>query len=270
MKYTPKNSTLAERLASEVRKGANPLNPAAVRKTARVVSTKPRSTQSKPAVVVKDSELARWLGMTDRQARAEFAAMNVPAKHRLIEQLGTNLRRVNTLLADAEDGVNSPHATHDLTAGESGLVGLAKLDATQMQSALREHQANLERVLEAVLTVHDEMKREAELAKRNSLPLSRGVPRTLDELEKWAEARADMAERLNYQPDDDGGASALGISKANQAAAGRIEKSRSTMLPSDSYQGSDVNLAEQLAKSQTQQSQPQEGAPLPWYMRVRR
>jgi hypothetical protein len=268
MKFTPRKSTLAERVASEVRKGSNPLKPATVRKAARVVSAKPQPVLSKPAVVAKGSELARWLGMTDRQARAEFAAMNVPARLELIEQLGTTLRRINALLAD-RDGV-SPNQAQSLTAGEAGLVGLAKLDSTQGQRALREHQTELERVLETVLGVHEEMKREAELAKRNSLPLSRGVPRTLDQLEAWAEARADLAERLNYQPDPDGGASALGLSKHSQAAAGRIEKSRSTMLPADSYNGTDVNLAEQLAKSHAQRAELQEGAPLPWFMRVKR
>ena len=103
----------------------------------------------------------------------------------------------------------------------------------------------------------------------DGLPLSRSVPRNLDQLEKWAADRAEIARRLVHQPDEDGGASALGISPASQELVKTIRKS-SHALPGDSWAGSTYTLAECLMKQQETRHEAGDTGPLPWYMRSRR
>jgi hypothetical protein len=271
MKYRPKRATLAERVASEVRKGSNPLKPTTVAK-ARVVTAKPSQPQRKPRLVVKSAEVAELLGMTTREAATRARSLSPTGLLMLIELLATELRRLNELMADA-DGV-TPNEAQNLTHGES-ISKFSNLEPggaeryTDVQATSRAVAA----MLEILLQVNEENARNApvndgDIAKRDSF-LSRRVPRTLDELEKWAEARADMAQRLNFFPDDDGGASALGISKSGQAAAQRIEKSRTAMLPADSYNGSQESLASRLQKSEAERQEVQHGE-VPWYMKSRR
>jgi len=268
MKYRPKRATLAERVASEVRKGGNPLKPATVAK-ARVVTAKPSPPQRKPRLVVKSAEVAELLGMTSREAATRARSLSPTGLLMLIEQLATELRRLNDLMADA-DGV-TPNEARSLTHGETISKNLEPGGAERYTDVLATSRA-VSAMLEILLQVHEENARTApvndgDIAKRDNF-LSRRVPRTLDELEKWAEARADMAQRLNYFPDDDGGASALGISKSGQAAAQRIEKTSRQRLPSDSCNGS-VDLVEQPQKSEAERQEVQRGE-VPWYLRSRR
>jgi hypothetical protein len=267
MKYRPRKSTLAERVASEVRKGSNPLKPATVAK-ARVVTAK--QPQRKPRLVVKSTEVAELLGMTTREAATRARSLSPTGLLTLIELLATELRRLNDLMADA-DGV-TPNEARNLTHGETISKNLEPGGAERHADVQATSRA-VAAMLEILLQVHEENARTApvndgDIAKRDNF-LSRRVPRTLDELEKWAEARADMAQRLNFFPDDDGGASALGISKSGQAAAQRIEKTSRQMLPADSYTGSHGSLASRLHKSEAERQEVQHGE-VPWYMRSRR
>lgn len=242
-----------ERLAAVISRGAEPV---------RTRKATIRKGQIPNAVLlIKSHQVARLLGMTSTEVTAALRTVSTTDLLGLVESLASELRRLNQLAADTagDDQLQS------LTAGESGLEGLAKYDAATLQRALGQHQSAVGSILEAALTVHDERKREATLAKRNSLPESRNVPRTLDQLEAWANARVDVAESLSYQPDTDGGAAALGISKACQDAAHQIQKSRSQSLPADSFRSS----TEPVVTAQGQGGKVPVDQ-LPWYARSRR
>src|SRR5690606_23516673 len=97
----------------------------------------------------------------------------------------------------------TPNEARSLTHGET-ISKLSNLEPggaeryTDVQATSRAVAA----MLEILLQVHEENARNApvndgDITKRDSF-LSRRVPRTLDDLEKWAEARADMAQRLNF------------------------------------------------------------------------
>jgi len=223
--------------------------------------------------------IADVVGATATDLRAILDRLSVANRHMLLEALATELRRVNELAADAE-GVSNETA-RSLTFGEAeamskDFVGLGMPGAASTQQVLPV-QAAIERALQATLDFHEQAQRNAPVNDGDisdprgvdGLPLARNVPRTLEEVEKWAIARADMAEQLNYFPDDDGGASALGIRPSNQRMARRIEKS-SVRLPVDSWTGNNQPLAERLVKQQEVRYEVENTGALPWYMKSRR
>ena len=222
--------------------------------------------------------VADVIGATATDLKSIIMSLSVVNRLALVEALATELRRINEMAADAE-GVSNETA-RSLTSGEAeamskDFVGLGMPGAASTQQVLPV-QAAIERALQATLDFHEQAQRNAPVNDGNisdprgvdGFPLARNVPRTLDQLEKWAEARMDMAEQLNYFPDDDGGASALGIRPSNQRMARRIEKS-SVSLPVDSWTGNTQPLAERLVKQQEVRYEVESTGALPWYMKSR-
>lgn len=251
--------TLADKLAGmnlrQIMKEAKSMNkhPDAGKK---VVS---KSRQVRVVDLYKSHPFAELLGMTSAEITEALSGISPAGLLILIQGLATELRRLNALAADGEDPINGPNAQADLSAGESNaILGLSKSQRTRVASIV-------ERTLEGCLRVHDEWKagREAQLGK------SRNVPRTLDELEAWGQRQARIAAAVEHSPDEDGGASALGLSKLSQKAAGTIEKS-GAMLPGDSYNGQ-VDVAEQMQKQQSEHAEVHktEAQPPHWSQRGR-
>ena len=121
-------------------------------------------------------------------------------------------------------------------------------------------------MLETALKVHDVRKGSAQ----PDIGTSRRVPRTLEELEQWADRQDRIAQALAHAPDEDAGAAALGISKAMQAASDQISKSN-TALPGDSAASLGVNVAEQMQRRASANAEVHKAAVAPhWSQRSRR
>lgn len=238
--------TLAKKLAgkslAEISKSAQPY---------KVRRTVGRGLPPSVRVLYKAQTFANLIGMNHKAQTQALAGLSVTGLLAIIESLATELRRLNNAAADSE-GVGNEQATQP-SAGELGMEGLSKAQRSLIRS-------ELEGVLETALKVNDLRKANVQL----DIGTSRHVPRTLDQLEAWANERAYMAERLSSQPDIDGGSAALGVSEKSQYSASQIAKTRRQALPTDSFRSSNEPVVKSVSPEKRSVDQ------LPWWARSRR
>ncbi len=190
-----------------------------------------------------------------------------------IERLAEELRHLNRLEGDSVNLANDYGS--GLTGGEAGVLAKQAGGKARLLRVIRDSQSEVEGVLEIALDVHDELKQQERARKAVGSDFRRmpGVPRTLDELEQWADHQFLTAERLRHAPDEDGGVSALGIMSPH--LANRIEKNSNNALPPDSFTDSTTPLADRMVQAERERmgeirKQREQGGSLPWFMRSRR